>query len=140
MATDEQRTAVRGQRKLSQLELMNFYTDFKDFRKYMYRGIDKMPRWIKDSEGQECIHAIKQSLRYLSVVARTYDKPTKVRNIDLFLTEWDVVADSISFFAEVKGIDSHQRQVMCDLKYRVEEQVSALRTWLMNNAEPLITQ
>ena len=127
--------AQEGRRKPSHLETLKIYLAFKDFRKYMYVAIDKMPRWIKVSEGMECIRSIKQCIRFLSVVARSYDKRTKLAYIDRFLTEWDVIYDSISFFYEVKGITSHQRDVMATLRQSLEEQVSVFRWWLDTNQD-----
>lgn len=90
--------------KLSPLETLQVYKDFKDFRKYVYRAIDKMPKWIKHSEGANCMQSIKVCVRCLSVIGRTYDREVKLHYIDAFLTEWDVVSDSIEFFFEVHGI------------------------------------
>ena len=57
-----------GQRKLTPLETLPVYYEFKKFRKYMYLAIDKMPKWIKHSEGANCITSIKSCVRCLSVV------------------------------------------------------------------------
>lgn len=85
MTASEQRTKVKGQRKLSQLDTLDLYADFRHFRKYMYVAIDKMPRWLKCSEGMECIHSIKRCIRCLSPIARSYDKAVKIKYIGLFL-------------------------------------------------------
>lgn len=52
---EEKRTKMDGQRKLTPLETLKAYHDFKQFRKYMYVAIDKMPKWLKHSEGANCI-------------------------------------------------------------------------------------
>lgn len=121
---------IPGQRKLSQLETLKLYEDFKDFRKYMYRAIDKMPRWIKCTEGMECIKSIKLCVRYLARIARTYDKRVKAQYIERFLDEWDVIYDSICFFFEVKGITNHQRDVMARMRIGLWDQVLAFQGWL----------
>ena len=115
---------------MSQLDTLDLYADFRHFRKYMYVAIDKMPRWLKCSEGMECIHSIKRCIRCLSPIARSYDKAVKIKYIGLFLQEWDVIFDSISFFYEVKGISKHQRDVMLTLRNNLEEQISAFQKWL----------
>ncbi|MBE6244272.1 MAG: hypothetical protein E7108_01955 [Bacteroidales bacterium] len=125
-----------GGRKPSQLETLKIYTDFRAFRRYMYRAIDKLPRWLKCSEGMECIHSIKRCIRCLSPVARSYDNAVKRKYMALFLQEWDVIFDSISFFYEVKGISNHQRNVMLRLRNDLEEQISAYQKWLSNNVQP----
>lgn len=130
------RKTVKGERKLSQLETLRLYADFKAFRLYMYRAIDKMPRWIKCSEGIECIHSIKRCIRFLSPIARSYDNSIKRKYLWLFLQEWDVIFDSISFFFEVKGISKHQRDVMLRLRNNLEEQLSAYQKWLSNYVQP----
>jgi len=119
--------------KLSPLEVLKVYKDFKDFRKYVYLAIEKMPRWLKNSEGANCIVSIKGCVRCLSVIARTYDKQTKLNYIDAFLTEWDTVSDSISFFFEVNGISNHQRAVMYKMREGIEGQVVGLRKFLVDN-------
>ena len=116
---------------LSKLDTLLFYEDFKHFRKYMYQAIDKMPRWIKASEGMLCIKSIKQCLRYLSKIARAFGTNDKIVYIDKFLTEWDVVFDSISFFFEVDGISKHQRNVMLNLRSDLEDKISCYRVELV---------
>lgn len=124
-------------RKPTHLETLRIYDAFRMYRKYMYVAIDKMPRWIKLSEGMECIHSIKKCIRCLSVVARTYDRKIKLRYIDAFLTEWDALGDSTLFFFEVNGISKHQRDVMLNKREAIEEQVSAFRNWLASSQPEL---
>lgn len=116
---------------LSKLDTLLFYEDFKHFRRYMYQAIDKMPRWIKVSEGMLCIKSIKQCLRYLSQISRAFGTNSKIMYIDKFLTEWDVIFDSISFFFEVNGISTHQRNVMLNLRSDLEDKISCYRVELV---------
>jgi len=116
---------------LSPMLVLPIYHEFRKFRKYMYMAIEKMPRWLKNSEGANCVMSIKTCVRCLSVVARTYDREVKLQYIDAFLTEWDVVSDSISFFHEAHGISNHQRAVMYKMREGIEGQVAALRKWWM---------
>ena len=133
LTKDERSAAFRGQRKLPQLETLRLYEDFKPFRKYMYVGINKMPGWIKNSEGRECVHSIKRCIRHLSVISRSYSREMKIRRLDAFMEEWDMIYDCISFFFEVRGISKHQRNVMLRMRSDIEDQVSAFRAWLENN-------
>ena len=133
LTKNERCAAFRGQRKLPQLETLRLYEEFKPFRKYMYVGINKMPAWIKNSEGRECIHSIKRCIRHLSVISRSYNREVKIRRLDAFMEEWDMIFDSISFFFEVRSISKHQRNVMLRMRSEIEDQVSAFRAWLENN-------
>ena len=87
-----------NKRRLTPIETIDAYKAFCDFRKYMYQAIEKFPKWIKHSEGAACIASIKDCVRFLSVIARTYDEKVKLNYIDAFLAEWDVVSDSVLFF------------------------------------------
>ena len=127
-------TDTKGQRKLTPLLTLPVYYEFRKFRKYMYLAINKMPKWIKHSEGDNCIRSIKLCVRYLSVISRTYNHEVKIRHIDSFFVEWDAISDSIEFFAEVDGISNHQRAVMFKLKEGIEGQLVALRGYTINEA------
>ena len=122
-----------GRRKPTHLETLKVYESFKRFRKYAFVAIDKMPRWIKNSEGVELRRGIKTCLRCLSKIARTYDKSVKLQMADAFLEEWDVISDSILFCFEAKGISTHQRDVLLGKREAIEEQVSAFRAWLASS-------
>ncbi len=135
MNEDTERKIKRG-RKPSQLELFGIYQVFKHYRRYLYVAISRMPRWIQVSEGANCISSTKSCIRCLSVAARTYDRELKLRQLDMFLTEWDAAFDSISFFFEVKGISKKQRTILLNYRENIEGQVKALRKWCieeMNN-------
>lgn len=128
-------TDTKGQRKLTPLLTLPVYYEFRKFRKYMYLAINKMPKWIKHSEGYNCIRSIKLCVRCLSVISRTYNHEVKVRHIDSFFVEWDAISDSIEFFAEVDGISNHQRAVMFKLKEGIEGQLVALRGFVIEDAK-----
>ena len=81
---EEKRTKMDGQRKLTPLETLKAYHDFKQFRKYMYVAIDKMPKWLKHSEGANCIVSIKTCVRCLSVISRTYVSGMSFRTVSRF--------------------------------------------------------
>lgn len=132
LTKNEQSAAFRGQRKLPQLETLRLYVDFRAFRRYMYIGINRLPHWLKNSEGRECVHAIKRCIRHLSVISRSYKRDVKITRLDLFLEDWDMIYDSISFFYEVREISKHQRNVMLNWRADIEDQVSAFRAWLSN--------
>ena len=133
----ESRENASRRRKPTQLETLKVYESFRRYRKYMYVAMDKLPRWIKNSEGVECIKSIKACIRCLSVIARSYDRNVKLHYIDLFLTEWDSISDSTMFFFEVSGISRHQRDVMFNKREEIEEQVSAFRAWLASSQSGL---
>ena len=59
MSTIMENTDTNGQRKLTPLLTLPVYYEFRKFRKYMYLAINKMPKWIKHSEGDNCIRSIK---------------------------------------------------------------------------------
>lgn len=111
---------------LSALDILDVYRKFKDFRKYVYRAIDRMPRWVKNSEGRECIKDIRKCIRHLSLIARSKNTEVKLFNITEFILLWDSIADSISFFYEVSAISKHQRNVMVFKKYEIEQEMLEL--------------
>ena len=135
MSTTMENTDTNGQRKLTPLLTLPVYYEFRKFRKYMYLAINKMPKWIKHSEGDNCIRSIKLCVRCLSVISRTYNHEVKIRHIDSFFVEWDAISDSIEFFAEVDGISNHQRAVMFKLKEGIEGQLVALRGFVIEDAK-----
>lgn len=122
------------QRKLTPLETLPVYYEFKKFRKYIFIAIEKMPKWLKHSAGRDCEASVNICVRCLSVVSRTYDKIVKIAAIDSFLTEWDAISDLITLFAEVQGLSNHQREVLYIMREKIEGQVSSLRTWLLTSA------
>lgn len=124
-----------NKRRLTPIETLDAYKAFCDFRKYMYQAIEKFPKWIKHSEGAACIASIKDCVRFLSVIARTYDEKVKLNYIDAFLAEWDVVSDSVLFFFDVKCVSSHTCAVMLKMKDEVEAQLTALRRHWLENAK-----
>ena len=135
MGKCKRKQIIEGQRKLTPVETLPVYHEFRKFRKYMYLAINKMPKWIKHSEGDNCIRSIKLCVRYLSVISRTYNHEVKIRHIDSFFVEWDAISDSIEFFAEVDGISNHQRAVMFKLKEGIEGQLVALRGFVIEDAK-----
>lgn len=122
---------IDGQRKLTPVETLPVYHEFRKFRKYMFVAVEKMPKWMKHSAGADCNAAINICVRCLSVVSRTYDRNLKFEAIDRFLSEWDAISDLITLFSDVNVISSHQCEVMYRMRENIEEQVSSLRTWLL---------
>lgn len=118
--------------KLKKLDALKVYKAFKDFRTYAYLVIDKMPHWLKNSEGVICMREIKECVISISVLARSRDAAEKVEAINMFLAHIDCVYDSIDFFAEpqVKGLSSKQVAHLYFLMDEIEGQLSRLRKYL----------
>lgn len=114
---------------VSSLAQLPVYLAFKKLSFWLFAVINRMPRWIKNSEGVQCITAVHNCVKCLSLVARTYDMKEKVRYIDSFFLQFDSVEFSIDFFIENHALSAHQSAVCISMMRGIEEQLKRLRGW-----------
>lgn len=115
---------------VNKMASLKVYKAFRDFRTYAYLCIDKMPRWVKNSEGKECIRDIKECVMCLSVLCRSRDDAEKIRAVNTALMHLDCVCDSLDFFTEpqVNALSSRQLAHLFRLMDDVEGQLLRLRS------------
>ena len=118
--------------KIKSLDALKVYKAFCDFRTYVYLCVNKMPKWVKHSEGLICCKSVKNCVMCLSVISRSHSAEEKAEAITSFFAEFDCIYDSLNFFADpqVAALSNHQLAHLARLMNDIESQLQRLRRYL----------
>ncbi len=118
--------------KIKSLDGLKVYKTFCDFRTYVYLCVNRMPKWVKHSEGIACCKSVKNCVMCLSVISRSHSAEEKAEAITAFFAEFDCVYDSLGFFAEpqVAALSNRQLAHLAALMNDIEGQLQRLKRYL----------